>query len=236
MLSQSPVEAPYQIILMDCQMPVLDGYQTTEAIRTGAAGDHYKTVPIVAMTANAMRGDKEKCLEVGMDDYMSKPISAGDLEQTIRRHTSGGLPPKTSTDTRTETAPTEAIPTQAMANTTEDKSVIWDKPSALKRVRNREDRLHQLIQLFLEDMPARVDEMTNAAEQQNYSEVAKLAHAIKGVSGNLSALKLFELSAEIETAAKAADSDTLNLLIKDIQQQFNQLIELLQNEVVTSNL
>lgn len=230
MLSQSPVEVPYQIILMDCQMPVLDGYQTTEAIRAGAAGDHYKTVPIIAMTANAMRGDKEKCLEVGMDDYMSKPISAGDLEQTIRRHTSGGLPPTVLTDTGPE-----AIPTQAMANTTEDKSAIWDKPSALKRVRNREDRLHQLIQLFLEDMPARVDEMTSAAEQQNYSEVAKLAHAIKGVSGNLSALKLFELSAEIETAAKAADSDTLNLLIKDIQQQFKQLIELLQNEVVTSN-
>ncbi|BFM17054.1 hypothetical protein R50073_32370 [Maricurvus nonylphenolicus] len=233
MLNNCPADAPYQIILMDCQMPVLDGYQTTAEIRSGAAGENYKTIPIVAMTANAMQGDKEKCLEAGMDDYMSKPISTDDLEQNIRRYTNGGFPLKASAEVTEEIIP--AQPSEK-ANTTDDTSAIWDKPSALKRVRNREDRLHHLIQLFLDDMPDRVEEMISAANQQNFSEAAKLAHAIKGVSGNLSALKLHELSAEIETAAKAADSDTLNRLVKEAQQQFNQLIELLQNEVVTSNL
>ena len=112
---------------------------------------------------------------------------------------------------------------------------IWDKPSALKRVRNRQDRLNHLIQLFLDDMPKRVEELISATHQQDYGEAAKLAHAIKGVSGNLSALQLHELSAEIESAAKAADSDKLKLLVKDAQQQFDQLIELLKNEVITNS-
>lgn len=232
MLNQSPHEAPYQIILMDCQMPVLDGYQTTEKIRSGEAGERYTKIPIVAMTANAMQGDREKCLEAGMDDYISKPISTDDLEQNIRRYTNGKSAYKASTEPAAENPPQEALTAN---NGTVDTSTIWDKPSALKRVRNREDRLHHLIQLFLEDMPDRVKEMIIAVNQKDFDEAAKLAHAIKGVSGNLSALQLHELSAEIESAAKAADSDKLNLLMSHTQQQFDQLIELLQHEVTTSN-
>jgi len=73
----------YQLILMDCQMPVMDGYETTKAIRQGIAGDEVSNIPIVAMTANAMKGDKEKCIDAGMDDYLSKPIDVNELENII---------------------------------------------------------------------------------------------------------------------------------------------------------
>ncbi|PHR59395.1 MAG: histidine kinase [Arcobacter sp.] len=75
---------PYTLILMDCQMPVLDGYGATEAIRKGLAGDENTKIPIVAMTANAMQGDKEKCLNVGMDDYLSKPINPDKLQEILK--------------------------------------------------------------------------------------------------------------------------------------------------------
>jgi len=84
MLNSCPADAPYQLIFMDCQMPELDGYETTRQIRALKAGDFYKDIPIIAMTANAMEGDREKCLLAGMNDYISKPISPDIVEQKLR--------------------------------------------------------------------------------------------------------------------------------------------------------
>ena len=82
-LKQCDVHNPYTLILMDCQMPELDGYQTTELIRVGDAGPYYSSIPIIAMTANAMKGDKEKCLACGMNDYISKPLQLDDIYQVL---------------------------------------------------------------------------------------------------------------------------------------------------------
>jgi CheY-like chemotaxis protein len=73
-LNDSEHDHPFTVILMDCQMPVMDGYQATENIREGKAGERYQNIPIIAMTANAMMGDRDKCISSGMNDYMSKPI------------------------------------------------------------------------------------------------------------------------------------------------------------------
>jgi signal transduction histidine kinase/ActR/RegA family two-component response regulator len=79
----SALPGEFVMVFMDCQMPVMDGYAATRAIRNGDAGEVYAAVPIVAMTANAMQGDREKCIDAGMDDYISKPIDAGTLTQKL---------------------------------------------------------------------------------------------------------------------------------------------------------
>lgn len=81
-------EQRYDLILMDCQMPVLDGYETTRKLRAGEAGEAYKEIPIIALTANAMRGDKDLCLDAGMNDYVSKPIEKNALESVLSRYRS----------------------------------------------------------------------------------------------------------------------------------------------------
>ena len=84
LLQASPPDQIYEMILMDCQMPIMDGYDTTHRIRSGEAGEHYVHVPIIAMTANSMKGDMEKCLAAGMDDYLSKPLNLDLFRKTIQ--------------------------------------------------------------------------------------------------------------------------------------------------------
>ena len=78
-------DIPYDLVLMDCQMPEMDGYEAARLIRDPHSGALRPTVPIVAMTANAMKGDRERCIEAGMDDYISKPVQPRDLADTLDR-------------------------------------------------------------------------------------------------------------------------------------------------------
>jgi CheY-like chemotaxis protein len=74
------------LVLMDCQMPRMDGFEATRQIRAGNAGQLFTSIPIIAMTANAMKGEKEKCMDAGMSDYLTKPIDVELLEHTLGRH------------------------------------------------------------------------------------------------------------------------------------------------------
>lgn len=87
-LRSATTDGQYDLIIMDCQMPEMDGYTATERIRQGEAGDHYQSIPIIAMTANAMKGDREKCLEAGMTDYLTKPIDLEKLISVLDNHLS----------------------------------------------------------------------------------------------------------------------------------------------------
>jgi CheY-like chemotaxis protein len=82
-LREAAIENPYSLIFMDCQMPNMDGYETTRQIREGKTGEHNSTIPIIALTANAMKGDREKCLDSGMNDFISKPIDMVKIKEKL---------------------------------------------------------------------------------------------------------------------------------------------------------
>jgi signal transduction histidine kinase/DNA-binding NarL/FixJ family response regulator len=162
----------FDLVLMDVHMPEMDGFDATAAIREREqrSGDH---VRIVAMTASAMTGDRERCLAAGMDEYMSKPIDPQRLFTAVEQETAGDSAPPTPQST-------------------------IDRSTALARLANDEQLLIALIQLFLEDCPARLAAIKAAVDQRNADGIRRAAHALKGAAMNLSARGLGDATAMLE--------------------------------------
>ena len=208
----------YKLVLMDCQMPVMDGYQATVKLREGGAGKYGQQIPIVAMTANAMIGDKEKCIDAGMNDYISKPIDEREFEKKLRywlfKETM--LEQEGEENTTARKSDENALPD-------------WDRDEALKRVRNRDDRLVHLVKLFLKDMEVRFVNLSLYIEQDNLKELTDVAHTIKGVAGNLSAKKMFKCAANLELAGKESDLDAANTLSSELSEAYGLLKPVLES-------
>ncbi len=217
---------PYHLVLMDCQMPVMDGYEASRKIRAGEAGTCNKSITIIAMTANAMKGDKSKCLDAGMDDYIAKPIDVYLFLDKLQLW----LQPVKSINSETET--TQNIEKTAPAFDENKKiddskqSIIWDKDDAMKRVLGKEKLLYVLINSFLEEMPSRIIQMQLAVDNKDPEQVRHLAHIIKGVSGNLSGMELQQKALEIEIFAKANDIESYKNLWPELKNSYEQLTSL----------
>jgi two-component system sensor histidine kinase/response regulator len=174
---------------MDIQMPEMDGMEATAAIREGekSSGDH---LPIVAMTANAMRGDRERYLGGGMDGYISKPIDSRGLFAEIERCLAGI---KRST---------------AMAENPSERGEHLDRASLLERVEGDQELLAEMIQLFLADAPQLLDAMRKALQQGDMILLERSAHSMKGAAGNMSALVTVNAALQLEQSAKKGDTES----------------------------
>jgi len=212
-LQQAPEDAPYSLILMDCQMPEMDGYETTRMIREGKAGERNKSISILAMTANAMAGDREKCIDAGMNDYLAKPIEPDPLIAKLRKWL---LSPNKQ---QVEEKNVKSI----LNNTAEQEPVTWDKEAALKRILGKEELLNTLIDVFFNENSARLTKLIQSIEDEDYEQVQLISHTIKGVAANLSGLKLQNIAAHMEIAAKETDLDRLKNLISDLQKASEEL-------------
>jgi CheY-like chemotaxis protein len=162
----------YDVILMDLQMPDMDGLQTTAAIRTRECGGCH--VPIVAMTAHAMKGDREQCLEHGMDGYLSKPIDAGEMIALVEGLASGAVSTRHQPDPATER--TECAP-----------AVVFDRDVALKRCGGSPDLLATMVKCFVDEIRELLPQLRAAVAEGNLAAVAYLGHRIKGTTVYLGA-------------------------------------------------
>ena len=182
---EATVRTRYDAILMDCQMPGMDGYATTREIRRREGAG--RRTPIVAMTAAAMRGDRERCLSAGMDDYVSKPVDPEQLDRVLARWVSG-LDQHRGGEEERHGPP--------------DPVVDWERVDLLRQMcasGRGPDRWPELMGLFLEDAEQRIDRLAEAIPAGDAEQVRELAHALRGSSANYGATALRELSSQLES-------------------------------------
>ncbi|WP_445941118.1 response regulator [Pseudomonas sp.] len=207
-LLRSHADGYYALVLMDMQMPVLDGIATTEAIRREP---RFAELPIVAMTANAMPADRERCLAAGMNDHLGKPIEPNELWHTLVRW-----------------MPIQAEPLSELPRIAEA-AVDWQLPgvdidSGLRRVLGKRELYQRLLSKFVAsqgDFPAQL-RAALAANQQESAE--RLAHSLKGLAGNLGATDIAAQAAALESAIKDARNDELDGLLAELQQSLETLV------------
>ena len=171
----------FDLVLMDCQMPEMDGFETTRAIRN--RGDRNAQVPIVALTASALEGDRERCLAAGMDDYLAKPLTINHLRDALGRW----LPAEDVVG-----GPGEAEIAEMLAG------AVFDRESALHRVGGNRDLLLEVGKIFFDAWEDQFEEMKRALANGDGQGLSRAAHKIKGSALNLSAETVAEISGELE--------------------------------------
>ena len=172
-------------VLMDVQMPVLDGYSATRQLRRS---DRFTKLPIIAMTANAMSGDRERALESGMNDYVSKPVEPDEMRQVVYRWTLGG----------TDTAEPARVPAEPEKPTV----VALDLDAALRRASGNMALLIKMMQRFQADAPnfsRNFDEMRNVEDHEG---AVRTAHSLKGIAGTIGLLELQSAAGRLEAAVR----------------------------------
>ncbi len=209
--------AQYDLVLMDCQMPVLDGYGATRRwreIEQARRATH--RLPIVAMTANAMAGDRQKCLDAGMDDYLPKPVTKGELERCIERWRGASLAVPETLPPLEETA--------VRSPPVLDDSVLDELREVLG------DEVDKIVQVYLEDAPRLIAQLERAAVGNDPIALRVAAHTLKSSSANVGARTLSDAARDLEHGARDGTLGQPEALVARIVTEFAQVRRALQDK------
>ena len=194
---------PYDLVLMDVQMPTMDGLEATIHIRDPRSAVRNHDVPIVAMTAHAMQGDRERCLRVGMNDYVSKPVSPAALAEALDRwlpRDDAPRPPEASAE-----AGASASATAEPSAADDSERSVFDRTGLLSRLMDDEDLARTVVEGFLEDIPRQAAALRGHLDAGDAEGATRQAHTIKGASANVGGEAVRAAALEIEKAARAGD-------------------------------
>jgi len=238
---QALTKVAYDVVLMDIQMPVMNGYAATRRIRElelKAQSEKFNKkdpkdrsasefqflaksgrIPIIAMTAHAMKGDREKCIAAGMDDYTPKPINPQELLEKIE---------KWGRIERIDPGPETEVPEDRALIGTSQKTKPLDLENALERIMGDKDFLKILLDGFIQELPGQIESIKAAIAGTDAAEVAKQAHKIKGAASNLSADGLSAAARSLEEAGLRERMDEANQMLEVLTAEVRRLNEYIE--------
>ncbi|MBF0553055.1 MAG: response regulator [Nitrospirae bacterium] len=195
----------FDIVLMDVQMPEMDGFEATKYIRSAADGKINPNIPIIAMTAHAVKGYMEVCIEKGMTDYLTKPLNSSTLYEIIEKHTK-------NTETNPETKSAAGKVTKTLP--------VLDKDEVMGRLGGDKDILNEMMKAFMMDAPVQIDRLKELSNAKDIEGLKRQAHLIKGMSANMGAVQLknraFKLELELRKLSNPITESDIGTVIKHV--------------------
>lgn len=218
------------LVLMDCQMPEVDGYEASRLIREweqqkDAQGQARPRIPIIALTAHAMKGDRARCLEAGMDDYLTKPLDPDTLADVLAKWMPRPLATPSLSSPPTTDMPPPSTPSPDAV----------DLPSLLRRCMGKEELAWRLIRKLVTQAGLDLQEIVAARERGDAAALAATAHRLKGASANVSAERLREIAAELERIGRSGDPAPASPLIARLRDEFARLEQFTARAPATGN-
>ncbi len=198
----------YDLVLMDVQMPEMDGLEATAQVRDPKSAVRSHDIPIIALTAAAMKGDRERCLAVGMNDYLTKPLRPDELSQMIERWTAGvggGLPVAAGSAAHTS----RPVSSEARAAVPESPVTVFDRGVLLNNLGGDRELAEEIVREFLVDVRRQLDVLRETAESGSTMQLARQAHALKGAAATAGAISLKAEAEGLEVDARRAGEDRL---------------------------
>ena len=202
---------PYSLVLMDVQMPEMDGFETTRRIRdvTSSVLDH--RIPVIALTAYALAGDRDRCLRAGMNGYLSKPIVPEALADALTTWLFGRPGSDAAADGRQPTSAPKPAGRSA---------AVWDRQALLGRLLGDADLARTIVAGFLEELPAQLEAIAGMLQADDVAGIERQAHMIKGAAANIGGMALSEAAKAMEKTAGAGTVNSLTQRLDALKEQF----------------
>lgn len=218
----------YDLVLMDIQMPEMNGIDATSRIRFPNSEVLNHTVPIIAMTASAMKGDREKCLEAGMNDYLAKPLTMDRLSEALERW----LPKESIHNVEVEKEnESVAIKENDIPVDCEEKRPIFDKEEMIARLGGSHSLFKVVVKAFLEDAPRQVEKLKDFLEKGEVESAERQCHTIKGAASNVAGGVLYAIAADMEVEGHCKNLEAMTLKLVSLEHQFHLLLEELKRSL-----
>ena len=218
--------AYYDLVFMDCQMPVMDGFEATRQIRDPQSKVLNHAIAIVAMTANTMQGDRDKCLAAGMNDFISKPVDPSKLQKALHQWLPGRNPETTKPDLGPEIRLIEDATTQQRdkpEETPPSQNPVFDYAAMSKRLMNNKDLIRSVTAAFIGDMSEQITQLKTSVGQGDTQTASAQSHKIKGAASNVGGMALSALAHTMEFAGKAGDLESLRQELPELERNFSLL-------------
>src|SRR5439155_3596594 len=223
---------PFDVALMDVQMPVMDGLTATKMIRESEARNPgRRRLPIMALTAYAMRGDRERCLAAGMDEYLTKPVKPAELSAALTRLLDTSAPQQAPAPGRKKAAPvrSEAVPvrSEAVPMVAGDAApeAGFDFSAVLTYVGGDRELLDELLGIFVEDAPIRMEAIRRAIAGREAAELTREAHTIKGALKVIGATTAAGLAQGLEALARDGNMSEADKLAVALEREMDRLLQ-----------